>query len=134
MVVYNYLFYHVYELALRSRSNRDMPMFATIGIISLVFMFNVFAISFLIEGMSGNKLVNFSKESRYIGSIAFLLLVSFYYLYKNRYKNIYSNYVRKRSKKPSISYCLMIVFVYYAISFGILLISAMFKNQDGIFG
>ena len=51
MRIYNLLFIHVYELALRSKSNRDMPMFIVISVITLCFMFNIGSIVFLLQGL-----------------------------------------------------------------------------------
>lgn len=67
MKIYDNLFYHIYELALKSKSNKDMLMFITITVISLCVMFNVFSIFFLLEGFGVLDEKYFRKEHRFSG-------------------------------------------------------------------
>lgn len=133
MKVYNILFYYIYELALRSKSNRDMPMFITVTVITLCVMFNVFSFFFLLEGMGILEVEYFKKEYRFIGASVFLVLVASYYLYNGRYKKIYGNFVKQRSKKPSTFKAIAIVILFYILSFVGLVIAGMFRNQTWIF-
>lgn len=132
MIIYNSLFYHIYELALRSKSNRDMPMFITILVISLCFMFNVFAILFLAEGfgLSGNY---FQRRFRAIGALVFLGLISFYYLHNHRYKRFYDECSKRYRNRPSTLKAILVVVGYYIVSITLMLVAGMFKNKDWIF-
>lgn len=122
----------MYELALRSKSNREMPMFITISVINLCFMFNVFSVALILEGL-GLATDLFPKETRFIGVLVFLGIVSLYYLIGNRYKKIYENYLVKRKRSPSTLKATLIVIVYYTVSGAILFVSALYKNKDWIF-
>ena len=132
MTIYNPLFYHIYELALRSKSNRDMPMFITVTVINLCFMFNVFSVFLILEGFGliGNY---FPKETRFIGAIMFLGVVSAYYLLGKRYKKIYEDYRSRPKNPPSTFKAIVIVISYYLVSGMILFVSALFKNKDWVF-
>jgi hypothetical protein len=132
MKIYNLLFYYVYELALRSKSNRDMPLFITITIITLCFMFNVFSISLILEGLGVIENV-FPKESKFIGSLGFLGFVSVYYLYKKRYKTIYERFKAERKTPPSNLMAICVVCLYYLVSVVLLFLAGFFKNKDWIF-
>ena len=132
-MIYNPLFYHIYELALRSKSNRDMPMFVTILVISICFMFNVFAVFLLLDGLGIVNGVFFPKEYRIIGTVVFMGLVSFYYLYGGRYKKLYDEYSKRYDNRPSTFKAILVVVAYYLMSFLLMLLSGMFRNGDWIF-
>lgn len=132
MILYNLLFYHIYELALRSKSNRDMPMFITITVINLCFMFNIFSVFLVLEGFGliGNL---FPDETKLVGAIVFIGIVSMYYLFGKRYKRIYEHYKSKRKNSPSTFKAIGIVVMYYLVSGIVLFITALFKNKDWLF-
>ena len=132
MIIYNPLFYYMYELALRSKSNREMPMFITIGVINLCFMFNVFSVVLILEGF-GLTTDFFQKETRFFGVLIFLSFISLYYLIGKRYKRIYNNYKSRRISPPTTLKAILIVVAYYVISGALLFISALFKNKDWLF-
>lgn len=133
MRIYDYLFYHIYELALRSESNREMPMFIVVPVISLCIMFNIFTLYFLFEGLGILNSIPYNKEYRFLGTSVLLILVTIYYLPKRRYKTIYDNFVRNRKSPPKLVYSILVVIVYYVLSFTLLLIAGMYKNQAWIF-
>lgn len=135
MRIYNILFFHIYELALHSKSNRDMPMFIAISVITLCFMFNVGSIIFILQGAQLIADINlFPKSGKIIGGLLFLGLITGYYLYKNRYKAIYEVYKSKHRKPFKAWISVLIVVAYYLVSFGILLLAGLYKNHDWIFG
>lgn len=51
MNIYNPLFYHSYEIALQSQSNRDYPLFFTLMFVMICIMFNIFSLLFFFEGL-----------------------------------------------------------------------------------
>lgn len=134
MKLYNILFYYSYVLALRSKSNRDSPLFFAIPIVTVCFMFHIFSIFLFLEGMGiiGRSII-FSKENKLIGALFFVSVVAIYYLLNKRYKKIYSLYNNRKNQPPKTSMAILIVVFYYLISFGILLVSALYKNRDWIF-
>ena len=134
MQIYNPLFFHIYELALHSKSNRDMPLFITVSVISSCFMFNVGSIVFLLQGAELIASENlFPKSGKIVGALLFLGWVTGYYLYKNRYKSIYGMYKSRYLKPFNVWKSVLVVVVYYLASFAILLLSALYKNGDWIF-
>jgi len=134
MKLYNILFYYSYLLGLRSKNNRDSPLFFAIPIVTICFMFHTFSIFLLLEGMGIIGEINiFSKENKLIGSLFFVSIVALYYLFNKRYKKIYSLYNSRKNQTAKTSTAILIVVSYYVISFGILLVSALYKNKDWIF-
>lgn len=134
MQIYNILFFHIYQLALHSKSNRDMPMFITVSVVSLCFIFNVGSLIFILQGsqiITGMNL--FPKSGKILISLLFLGWIAGFYLYKNRYKVIYETCKLKYSKPFSVWRSLLIVIAYYFVSFGILLLTGLYKNHDWIF-
>jgi hypothetical protein len=134
MYLYNFLFVHIYELALRSKSNRDMPMYVVIPVIALCFMFNVGSIVFVLQGLHALPDTNFFPRSGSLfGALFFLGLICLYYLYGDRYKKIYNAY-QERHKEPIKTWkAIAVVLSFYVASFLILLVTALFKNGDWIF-
>lgn len=133
MVIYDLLFYHAYELALKSRSNRDMPMFSVITIITLCFMFNVFAILLFAEGAGIINGVSFPKSFRILVAILFLGVVTSYYLINNRYQKIYSRMAKRRNGSPSIALSVLVIVTHYVLSFLVALLAGLYKNKDWVF-
>lgn len=134
MQIYNHLFFHVYELAINSESNSDMPMLITIPIITLCFIFNVGAVIFILQGAQIIAATNFFPNSgKIVGGLLFIGWIAGYYLYKNRYKTIYETYKMKYDRPFSAWRSALIVIAYYLVSFGIILLAAFYKNHDWIF-
>ncbi len=118
MGIYNILFFHIYELALHSKSNRDMPMFITVSVITLCFMFNVGSVIFVLQGaqvITDNNL--FPKGGKIIGSLLFLGWITGYYLYKSKYKKIYETYKFKYNKPFSVWRSVLIVISVVLVGF-----------------
>lgn len=134
MRIINYLFFHVYELALNSESNRDMPMLITVPIVTVCFMFNAGALIFILQGADLITSINFfPKSERIVGGLLFFSFTATYYLYKKRYVTIYERYKSKQNRPFSALKSAVIVIAYYLVSFGILLLAGLYKNHDWIF-
>lgn len=134
MRIFNHLFFHTYELALNSESNRDMPMLITIPIITLCFMFNVGALIFILQGVHIITATNFfPKSGKIVGGLLFIGWIAGYYLYKNRYKAIHQTYKLKYNRPFNVWKSMLIVIAYYLVSFGGLLLAGLYKNHDWIF-
>ena len=129
MRIYNYLFYKSYLLAQRSRNFDDMTVLGGIIFVVACVMFNVFAISFALEG-AGLIDIDFKEKYKYPFAFGLVGILLGYYLYKGRYKKIVARYSEKA--RLQIHPVLAIIF-YYAISFLIMLIAGMYKNSDWIF-
>ena len=132
MRIYNYLFYKSYQLAQHSRNFDDMPAVGAIIFVVVCLMFNIFAIIFFLEGLGLIGHFAFNKEYKYIFSLFLVVLVLIYYLYKGRYKKIIEHYEQKNGNNVQLHPIIVIV-IYYVISFFIGMLAAMYKNQDWIF-
>lgn len=75
----------------------------------------------------------FPKETRFIGALVFLALVSGYYLYNKRYLKIYDAFKRKEAEPIKTWKAILIIVTYYLISCGVLLLAGLYKNKDWIF-
>ncbi len=131
MIFYNYLFLHGYILALRSKSNKDMPFFFPFMLVVLCFIMHIFTITLIISGATSQA--SFLKsEHRYYWVITFMVVVSASYLYKGRYKKILDKAKLNKAQK-SIWSSVFIVFIYYFGSAGMMLLAALYKNKDWVF-
>lgn len=95
-------------------------------IIGQCFVFNLGTIALLLNGFEITTFT-FKREYRWFWAIFLLGMLAWYYMYKNRYKRITAGDNFKLWKS------IVIVVLYYGLSFGALLISGMFKNHDWIF-
>jgi len=78
-----------------------------------------------------NTGIEFKKEYKYILTFSLLGLILLYYLYKGRYKRIIEKYEQK--KKIISIHPIIVIIIYYGISFVLLLLAGMYKNRDWIF-
>ncbi|HCY41796.1 MAG TPA: hypothetical protein DHV48_10640 [Prolixibacteraceae bacterium] len=131
MRIYNYLFYKSYLLAQRSRNFDDIPVLGGMIFVIACVMFNIFAISFVLEG-AGLIDIDFKEKYKYPFSFGLIGILLFYYLYKGRYKKIVEKYSESSKNGLQIHPILVIIF-YYLISFFNMLIAGMYKNNDWIF-
>jgi hypothetical protein len=112
-----------------------MPMFITVTVITLCFIFNIGSFLFLLQGLGLIKEANyFPKETRFLGALIFAGIVSGYYLINGRYKTIYSRLKIKYVEPPKTWHSITVVLLYYLLSFGLLLLTGLYKNHDWIFG
>jgi len=134
MRIYNYLFYKTYILAQRSGNFNDAPVLGGIIYVIACVMFNIFTVSFIIQGAGiiETDFIIFDKQYKWIFSILLVILVLAYYYYNGRYKKIISKYEKEKEGKLII-HPLIVIFIYFSTSFALLLISALYKNGDWIF-
>jgi len=131
MRIYNYLFYKSYLLAQRSRNFDDIPVLGGLIFVAACVMFNIFAISFLLVG-AGLIDVDFEEKYKYPFSFGLIGILLFYYLYKGKYKRIVAKN-SARSKHGLQIHPILVIIFYYVISFLIMLVAGMYKNNDWIF-
>lgn len=131
MMLYNHLFLHCYFLALKSKSNKDMPFFIPFMFVLLCFIMHLFTITLFISGVTNTESF-FKSEHRYYWVVIFMILITVSYLYKGRYKNILAKAKLNKAKK-SIWSSVFIVLLYYFGSAGMMLLAALYKNKDWIF-
>jgi|SRR5690554_3309355 len=131
MRIYNYLFYKSYLLAQRSRNFDDIPVLGGLIFVAACVMFNIFAISFVLVG-AGLIDVDFEEKYKYPFSFGLIGILLFYYLYKGKYKRIVAKN-SERSKHGLQIHPILVIIFYYVISFLIMLVAGMYKNNDWIF-
>lgn len=132
MKIYNYLFYKGYQMAVRSGNYQDIPVFGALIYVALCLMFNIFALSFILEGANIIS-ISFPKEYRFIFSAVLLGTLLFYYLFRGRYKKIIEKYqIREEIGYRKIEPIIVIIF-YFVASFGLLLLAGLYRNGDWIF-
>jgi hypothetical protein len=132
MMIYNYLFFKGYQLAVRSRNFDDMPVLGAIIFVVSCVMFNIFTVFLLLEG-SGWAEGSFKKEYKFSFSLGLTLTVLFYYLYQGRYKKVLERYEQKERARGIGVHPVLIFVIYYGISFGLMLLAGIYKNGDWIF-
>jgi hypothetical protein len=135
-MIYDYLFYKSYQLALRSRNFDDAPVFGGIWGVIPCLMFNAFTLMFLIDSFLKSELSSITgvlKYYKYIFSGVLICSMLFYYWYKERWKRIIIKYEEKENMKGRNIHPIIILGIAYIISFGMLLLAGMYKNGDGIF-
>lgn len=131
MIVYNYLFYKSYILAKRSRNFDDMPVLGGIIFVVACVMFNIFTIAQVLEGL-GVMDVEFKERYKFPFALILVGIMLGYYLFKGRYKIIIEKYEQSKRGKPQL-HPIFVIIIYYGISFGLLLLAGLYKNQDWIF-
>jgi len=131
MIIYDYLFYKTYSLSRCSKNFDDVPVLGGLLFILPCLMFNIFTIFMLLSALIENTSIEFRKEYKYFFTFTLLILLLFYYLYKGRYKRIIEKFESK--DKKLYLHPIIVIIMYYGISFGLLLLAGMYKNQDWIF-
>lgn len=131
MRIYNYLFYKTYLLSKRSKNFDDVPVLGGLLFVLPCLMFNIFTVFMLLSAWNVNTGVEFKKEYKYIITFSLLAFLLLYYLYKGRYKRIIEKF--EQNKKGISMHPIIVIIIYYGISFGLLLLAGMYKNHDWIF-
>ena len=128
-MIYEYLFYHSYLLALKSRDFGNAPAARASGFVAICLLFNLFAMSFLLEGF-GVRHVNFSKGNEYKLLIPFALVLANWGYYQVHYRSIIT---RHEHGNQSVIYSVLVVAIYYGVSFALLLLAGLFRNKGWVF-
>ena len=132
--MYNYLIFHAYNLALKSRENRDEPVYIVMMLLAVCVSLNTYSILFLLKGVGIiNDLSFINKDNEAILGLLLTGLIAAYFLPKKRYKTIYEKMVSKHVKQPSTLLSILIVAFYYVGSSLMLLVTALYMNKDWIF-
>lgn len=133
--MYNYLFYKSYQLAQRSKNFEDAPVIGGIWGILLGFMFNVFTVIFIIDAVFQSSIAknSFFIRGKYIVGIIFIASLWLYFRQGKRWQRIVAKYERREALKGKGIHPAIILIIYYTLSAVLLLLSAMYKNGDGIF-
>jgi len=131
MKIYNYLFYKTYILTQRSGNFDDVPVLGGLLFVLPCLMFNIFTVFMLLDAWGVNTGMEFKKEYKYIFTFSLMGFLLIYYLYKGRYKKIIEKYEQKERKKTL--HPIIVIIIYYGVSFCLGMLAAMFKNQDWIF-
>ncbi|CAL2108096.1 conserved membrane hypothetical protein [Tenacibaculum sp. 190524A02b] len=132
--MYNYLIFHAYNLALKSRENRDEPVYIVMMLLIMCIGFNIYSVFFLLKGVGIiNDLSFINKDNEAILGLLLLGLIAAYFLPKKRYKTIYEKIASKHVKQPSTLLSILVVVLYYVGSFLILLVTGLYMNKDWIF-
>jgi len=132
MRIYNYLFYKTYLLAIRSKNFDDVPVLGGIVFVGFCLMFNIFSIAFIFEEMGIIDEMSIKKEYEFVFALGLVLLLYFYYSYKGRYKRIINYYEQKPLGIVQL-HPIIVILVYYLVSFGLLILAGLYKNHDWIF-
>jgi uncharacterized membrane protein YidH (DUF202 family) len=109
-----------------------MLVLSAISFVSFRVMLNIFALSFLLDGLD-LVYISFEKGYKFIFSIGLVLILLAYYLYKERYKTILRKYEQREQRQKRGLHPILVIILYYSVSFGLLLLAALFRNGDWIF-
>lgn len=131
-MIYDYLFYKTYKLAKLVKNDNGDAIWLGIMIVGSCFVFNIATILLFIDGIGFAKYSGFDNDYKYIIGTFMTLGVGFYFFYKKRYKEILKKYERKAKDKRSV-HPIVPVLIFCITSIMLLILSAMYKNGDGIF-
>ena len=96
-------------------------------------MMNIFTILFILEGLGILTEITFEKKFKMPFTVVLVLLLLWYYLYKNRYKKIVEKYNNIENDFIKSVHPILVILVYSIVSFGLVLLAGMFKNHYWIF-
>jgi len=109
-----------------------MPALGGIIFVIACLMFNIFTIAIFLEGIGFLEDYPFKEKYKYPFVFSLVFIVLFYYLYKGRYKKIIEKYEELNKGKIQI-HSIIVIIIYYLISFVLLLLAGLYKNHDWIF-
>lgn len=132
MKIYNYLFFKGYQMAIRSRNFDGIPVLGAIFFVVMCIMFNIFTVFLFLEGL-GLVDVSFKNEYKLPFAFGLVLMILFYYLYKERYREVLKRYEQKEKARDKGLHPILVFVIYYGISFGLMLLAGLYKNGDWIF-
>ena len=131
--MYSFLFYKVYRAVQKSGNNVGLEVFITSVFMALIIIINICSLFFLLQGFE-LLIFDFNLIRPYLVLIAITILTLVFVFFKFiiDYNNIIKRYDEKSnflSKIPSW----IIFFLYVFLSTVFMILSAMFKNHDGLF-
>jgi hypothetical protein len=128
--MYNYLFYHTYYLALKSKSNKSDPYHISIMVVGLTLVLNLGTVSILLESIEILPFL-FTDELMFVWLIFIIGGSYWYYLINKRHKKIYSKFVKKYP--TTILKSIFILLLLYLFNIGLLILTSSYLNKTGVF-
>jgi hypothetical protein len=104
-----------------------MPIFWPLMVVGMCFIFNLGALFFLLDALGVMETPDIEGMEWLVGLVV-LGLFAFYFLWNKRYKKIVTG-----RAFPKRWQSVIFVAVFYVLSFMLMLLAGMYKNQDGIF-
>ena len=99
MIFYNFLFYKGVELGIKTRNYSDTPLLGGLSIIVPILGFNLLAIFMALDiFFNCTVMKTVFTNNNVLLAVSFVLILSFYYGFKSRYKRIIENFDKKRQK------------------------------------
>ena len=99
MNFYNFLFYKGVELGIKTRNYSDTPLLGGLSILAPILGFNILAISMALDiFLNCTVIKSIASINKLLLAVSFVLILSFYYGFKSRYKRIIENFDKKRQK------------------------------------
>lgn len=133
--MYNYLFYSAYRMALKTSKWNDTPIFYSSGAVMICSVFNLMTVLVLVEpflkGFHLTQLTGKLVTVKYLVGALLCAVVYFYYAYNGRGDKIYLKY-SQRNKSDKI-HPMLVMLLYFTVSFLLFMISTMFMRKDGFF-
>lgn len=124
MKIYNHLFYHCYELALRVKNERDHPLLYALGITGFCIVMHLLVVITIFE-----KLFRLNVSEiifglpKYTIAIVLFCVLFLYYKYINNYEKLYHNYKFNVPRPRKTSKTLLIVLSYFFGSITLLILT-----------
>lgn len=120
---------------MHSKNFDDAPVLGGIWGVLPCFMLNLFTVILLIDTIFqssiGNNKIFTTGKYVFAGILVASLLL--YYRRGGRWKRIIANYEDKENKRKENIHPIIVLVAAYVFSSAFLLLSAMYKNGDGIF-
>src|SRR5690606_14934818 len=124
-----------YQLAKTLRNWNDTPILFSTWMVAICFLFNAYALLFLIDTLDNssnfNSLISWLNNLKYIVGGLSILFIWLYY--RKKAEKIVAKYEAKERKNGRSIHPVIILIIYYVVSFFIGMIAAMYRNNDGIF-
>lgn len=132
MIIYNYLFYKSYQLALRSKNFDDTPVLGGIIFVAICVVFNIYTIYFVLQVL-GIGTVSFNMKYKYPFGLVLVIVTLMYYLFDSRYKKIIEKFEQKERAIGKSIHPIFVIIAYCGVSVGLMFLAALFKNGDWVF-
>lgn len=132
MRIYNLLIYNGYLLAVKSRNFEGLPILGSLMYVAPCIMLNIFALLLFLQGLDIFSGINLPENFKFVFSGILLLILTLYYSINNRFKKIIERYKIKYRNKKQV-HPIIIFFIYFIISFLLLIVAGAFYNKSWIF-
>lgn len=132
-MIYDYLFFKSYQLALKSKNFDDTPVLGGIWGVLPCAMLNFITLILLIDTIFRKSIESSGILSigRYIFGVIFVLSLLFYYKTGGRWKKIIEKYESREKIKGRSIHPVIVLVSAYAVSVIIINIAAMYRNRIG---